>query len=79
VAGQCGICGFKGTEARHVTRSFGKGDRLLVIENIPYVFCPNCGERYFTAGTLHELERVKTKTPASIRRKPIPIVSFDAT
>jgi YgiT-type zinc finger domain-containing protein len=78
VAEQCGICGFRGTEARQVTRSFGRGDRLLVVENIPHVFCPNCGERYFTADTLREIERIKAKTPASIRRKPIPVVSFGA-
>jgi YgiT-type zinc finger domain-containing protein len=61
-----------------VTRSFGKGDRLLVIENIPYVFCPNCGERYFTAATLREIERIKVRRSAWIRRKPIPVVAFGA-
>ena len=61
-----------------MTRSFGKGDRLLVVENIPHVFCPDCAERYFTAGTLREIERIKAMTPASIRRKPIPVVAFGA-
>jgi YgiT-type zinc finger domain-containing protein len=60
-----------------VTRSFGKGERLLVIENIPYLFCPHCGERYFTAATMREIERIKM-TKTRIRRKPIPIVSFGA-
>jgi len=59
-----------------VTRSFGRGERLLVIENIPYVFCPRCGERYFTAATMRELERIKMLKTARIRRQPIPIVSF---
>jgi len=59
-----------------VTRSFGKGDRLLVIENIPYVFCPNCGERYFTAATLREIERIKLKRRDSVRRKPVAVISF---
>lgn len=61
-----------------MTRSFGKGDRLLVIEDIPYWFCPRCGERYFTAATLREVDRLKVKRSVLIRRKPIPVVSFGA-
>jgi hypothetical protein len=30
---------------------------LLVIENVPVTSCPNCGESYLTAETLHEIER----------------------
>jgi hypothetical protein len=35
----------------------GRGERLLVIENIPYVFCSRCGERHVTAATMREIER----------------------
>jgi YgiT-type zinc finger domain-containing protein len=61
-----------------VTRSFGKGNRLLVIEDIPYLFCPRCGERYFTAATMRAVEHIKVKRSGLIRRKPIPVVSFGA-
>lgn len=59
-----------------MTRSFGKGNRLLIIENIPHVFCPNCGERYFTAATLREIERIKMKRHDMQARKPVRVVSF---
>jgi len=36
-----------------------KGANLLIIENVPVVSCPHCGESYLTAETLHELERIK--------------------
>jgi YgiT-type zinc finger domain-containing protein len=65
-------------QIRHVTRSFGRGERLVVIENIPHVFCPRCGERYFTAATMREIERLKLLKAARLRRRPIPIVSFGA-
>jgi len=42
-----------------VTENYGQGKCLLVIENIPMVACPSCGGSYFTADTLHELERIK--------------------
>jgi hypothetical protein len=43
-----------------------------------YVFCPSCGERYFTAGTLREIERIRALKTTRIRRRSIPIVSFGA-
>ncbi|MCQ3936147.1 MAG: YgiT-type zinc finger domain-containing protein [Chloroflexi bacterium] len=38
---------------------YGKGANLLIIENVPVVVCPSCGESYLTAETLHEIERIK--------------------
>jgi YgiT-type zinc finger domain-containing protein len=55
----CDSCGKEGARIRHISRTYGKGETLLVIENIPVVICPFCGERYLTADTLHELERIK--------------------
>ena len=72
------MCGREGTQVRYLTRSFGKGEHLLVIEDIPYLFCPHCGERYFTAATMREIERIKMAKTDRIRREPIPIVSFGA-
>lgn len=66
----CDICGKQGAKVRHVSRSFGKGADLLVIENVPVISCPHCGESYLTAETLHEIERIKLhrKTMAESRR-----------
>ena len=56
---KCDICGQEGARVRRVARTYGKGADLLVIENIPVVSCPDCGESYLTAETLHEIERLK--------------------
>ena len=55
----CDICGQDGAQVRRVARSYGKGKCLLVIENVPVVSCPHCGESYMTAETMHEIERIK--------------------
>jgi YgiT-type zinc finger domain-containing protein len=55
----CDICGKHGAEIYYVTRNYGKGANLLIIENVPIVSCPHCGESYLAAETLHELERIK--------------------
>lgn len=52
----CDICDKGGARIRHVSRSYGKGKELLVIENVPVISCPHCGESYLTAETLHELD-----------------------
>jgi YgiT-type zinc finger domain-containing protein len=36
----CDICGKAGAKIRHVSRSYGKGETLLVIENVP-IKCAN--------------------------------------
>ena len=53
-------CVRAGVQLRAVTRSFGRGPSLLVIEGIPLWSCPHCGESYFRAQTLHAIERIKT-------------------
>jgi YgiT-type zinc finger domain-containing protein len=72
----CDICGKEGARIRYVTRSYGKGENLLVIENIPIVSCPNCGERYFTAETLHEIERIKLHKQSFAHKRPVAIAEF---
>ena len=55
----CDLCGTEGARIRRVVRSYGKGEQLLVIENVPVISCSHCGESYLTADTLHEIERIK--------------------
>ncbi len=72
----CDICGSEGARVRHVTRSYGKGQNLLVIENVPVVSCPHCGESYLTAETLHEIERIKLHRQSFAQERPVPVAAF---
>ena len=72
----CDICGEKGARVKHITRSYGQGKNLLVIENIPLVVCPHCSESYFSAETLHEIERIKTHRKSFAKRKPVPVAEY---
>jgi YgiT-type zinc finger domain-containing protein len=69
----CDVCGKKGARSVHVTRSYGKGGELLVIENVPIVRCPSCGVSYLTAATLHEIERVKLHRKALARKRSVAV------
>ncbi|HDQ00519.1 MAG TPA: type II toxin-antitoxin system MqsA family antitoxin [bacterium] len=72
----CEICGKQGAHVRKVARTYGKGKDLLVIESIPVVSCPHCGESYLTAETLHEIERLKLHRKSLAVERTVEIVSF---
>ena len=72
----CDICGQKTGRIRYVTEAHGHGKDLLIIENIPMVSCSNCGESYFTAETLHEIERIKLHRASFASEQLIQIASF---
>ena len=72
----CDICGVDGAKVRRVTRAYGKGTGLLVIEDVPVVSCPHCGETYLTAKILHEIERIKLHRKSFATEQPVPIAKF---
>ena len=72
----CDVCGEGRVHVRRVTRSYGTGASLLVIENVPIVVCPSCGESYLTAETLHEIERIKLHRRSFARRRDVPVATF---
>jgi len=74
----CDNCGKSGARIRRVSETFGKSKDLLLIENIPLVACRNCGERYFTAETLHEIERIKLDRKRRAHTRPVLVAKFVA-
>jgi len=72
----CDICGKEGAIIRRVTETFGKGKKLLIVENIPMVKCPHCRESYFDAETLHEIERIKQHRRRLAVQRSVEVASF---
>ena len=72
----CDICGKEGANIRRFTRSYGSGGDLLIIENIPLVSCPHCGESYFTAETLHEIERIKLHRGSFADKREVAVAEY---
>ena len=72
----CDICGKKGARIRRVTETYGKGKKSLVIKDIPMISCPHCGESYFTAQTLHEIERIKLHCKSLAVERPVKVANF---
>lgn len=72
----CDCCGKPGVMLKRITRSFGKGDHVIVIDGIPLHVCPHCGENYFTADTLQEVERLCMHREELTVRGTAPVLSY---
>jgi YgiT-type zinc finger domain-containing protein len=73
---RCENCGREGVHLRHVTRSYGKGADLLVVQNVPVVSCPHCNASYLTAETLHEIGRIKAHRRSLARPRRVAVAEF---
>ena len=73
---ECANCGFEGARVRYVSRSYGQGANLFVIEDVPVISCPRCGESYLTAETLHEIERLKLHRHEIAEDRQVEVVKF---
>lgn len=72
----CDLCGQKHAQIRKAARTYGKGKRLMVIENVPVVTCPDCGDNYLTAETLHAIERIRMRRKRIAQDRPVAAARF---
>ncbi len=73
---KCDLCGSDQAKIRYISRSYGNNEELFIIENIPLISCPECGESYFTAQTLHQIETIKQRKKSVSVIRSIPVATF---
>ena len=73
---KCDICGRRGARIRRIARAYGKSDDFFVVQAIPVISCPHCGESYMEAETLHELERIKIHRKSFVKKRQVPVAIF---
>ena len=54
-------------------RKFGKEKSLFAIEGIPTISCPHCGESWFAAQTMHEIEQIKRLRKSAVIEREEPV------
>lgn len=71
----CTFCGGR-VQERLVTKTCWWGDQLVaIVENVPAGVCDQCGERYYKAHVLKEIETMLRKKE-TLRSVEIPLASF---
>ena len=73
----CEICGKKTASIKKVTKSFGRGPSLVVIEDIPVLSCSSCHESYITADTAREIDRIRKNRVTVGKAKRVLVASFE--
>ena len=67
----CSLCGQKTALIAHIDKVFGKGEKKVLIENIPVIHCSNCRESYLLDATMRQLDDIRLNaktltTPATV-------------
>lgn len=72
----CELCGTQAAAIKKTTKSFGCGDNLVVIEDIPIVHCASCHESYLTADTAREVDRIRKNRRSLGKARRVVVASF---
>jgi YgiT-type zinc finger domain-containing protein len=72
----CDACGQSGARRKYMSRAYGKGEDMVIIDNVPVVVCPHCGESYMTSDTMHEVERIKLHKQSLKTQRLAPVVNY---
>src|SRR5437867_3090792 len=72
----CDVCGKRGARVRRMTKIFGSGRSMFLIEGVPVVCCPHCGESYYTSETSEEIDRIQKHRRKFTVAKRVPVAKF---
>ena len=71
----CYFCTRGILEDEYVTVDFRWGDKLTIIENVPAKVCNECGERYYAAKVVRQMEHL-AKEGRKEKELQVPVVSW---
>ena len=53
-----------------------RGDAHFIFEKVPAQVCPRCGERYFSAKVVKEMDRLMKEKPLKTPTISVPVIEF---
>lgn len=73
---KCPNCGSE--DARIVLRpkAYGRGDDLLVIEDVPVISCRTCGQNFVDAAAARAIDHVLRNRQEAAARRPVAVASL---
>ncbi len=74
----CKNCGKPSAYHNTITRTYGKGDDLLVIEDVPVISCRNCGIDLISAETFHALNQLRNSAEVRAAKRLVAVVGYNA-
>lgn len=74
----CSFCGKKAARLYLKNHTFGRGTRMVVIENVPTYVCDNCRESYVTAETSRVIDEVLAHPEQQTTRREVRVATLAA-
>ena len=62
---------------RFVTVHRHRRGQHFIFEHVPARVCPLCGERYFSADVVQEMERLMASSQIQVHTIPVPLIAFE--
>ena len=62
---------------KKITVDLRVGDDLFVVEKVPAIVCPNCGERVFAPEITRRIQALAKKRKKPHRTMAVPVFSLD--
>jgi YgiT-type zinc finger domain-containing protein len=72
---KCFQCGSRPVKKLVTTENWW-GDKFTLIENVPAWVCEYCGEQYFDAKVIEELDKIKDRPPKAKRIIEVPVYNY---
>ena len=73
----CYFCARGVLEERRVTVDFRWGEKLTIIHNVPAKVCNECGERYYDASVVEQMEALAKCGPTQAEVR-VPVATLPA-
>lgn len=72
----CSLCGKETAREVRRTKIIGKGERRVIVENVPMFSCRNCGHDYFTVEVAKMLDQIRLIPQQQAIHKNFAVVEF---
>lgn len=72
----CDLCGQLTAREIRRTKPIGKGEKIVIIENVPMISCRNCGHDYFSIEVARVLDDIRTNPHVQTARKTYAVFEF---
>jgi YgiT-type zinc finger domain-containing protein len=73
----CEYCdGLLDGQERLVTVFRHQAGSHFIFEGVPARVCPRCGERYFSAKVVREMDRLMKERPSHTPKVSVPVIAF---
>ncbi len=73
----CDICDQDEVKIELVDKLLHVDSEMIIVKSVPVFSCPHCHERYLTAQTMYELERLKLHHKEVAQPQSVGVVSFN--